>query len=328
MGFNRQYSIIVEMTMILRHTYLILTAVLILSLCGIVSGQDRPFSVKAEIDRQSAYVGDKLEFGLTIVTDSATSFDSIPIGETLGEFEVKERKSSLSTKDSITLTHRINYVIAAYKTGQLWIPAIPVHFVRDDSVIAGMTTDSLSVTILSVASGDSLVDIKGLKPPIYFGRKFPWIYVIIAVVVLAILFGWLYKRRRKSEALVKREPVDMRPPWIIAEEKLKRLRESDLFENKEFKLFYLGLTEILRSYIESRYGVDALDRTTSELRAVLSTVSLDQGHLDMFFELFDDADLVKFAKFQPTVAQAEADFQKGWKFVQDTGEKRPVGVRG
>jgi len=307
---------------------LLLVVLYVAVIGGVVAAQDKPLSVKAEIDRQQAFVGDRLRFTLTLVTDSTTSVDSIPVGKSLGDFDVIARRHDLSADKSGGLKHTIDLDLAAYKIGRFWIPQIPIRFIRPDSATSELLTDSLMVDIVSVASGDSLVDIKGLKPQIYFGSQFPWLYVLIAAVVLAAFGVWIWKRRKKSEAAAEAEPVDTRPPWVIADEAMRKLRESDLLARAEFKLFYLRLTEILRAYIEPRFGIDALDRTTSELRVELRRISLGDHHYDLLFGLFDSADLVKFAKFKPDVSQAESDFQRGWQFVQGTGERRPAGVSG
>ncbi len=316
--------------MITKSSYRLsmLAMLLVLGIGSTVAAQDVPLSVTAEIDRQQAYVGDRLRFTLTLAADSATSVDSIPVGENLGDFDVIGRQYDLSGDGSGGLRHTVGFDLAVYKTGQFWIPQIPIRFIHADSTISEFMTDSLVVIIMSVASGDSLVDIRGLKPQIYFGSQFPWLYVIAAAVVLAGIFVWMWRRRKKSEAVGEAEPVDTRPPWVIADEAMRILRESGLLANGEFKLFYLKLTDILRAYIEPRFGVDALDRTTSELRKDLTQISLDGNYYDLLFELFDSADLVKFAKLRPEMSQAENDFQKGWQFVQGTGEKRLVGVSG
>ena len=109
---------------------------------------------------------------------------------------------------------------------------------------------------------------------------------------------------------------------------MSRLRESGLLAGGDFKLFYSRLTEILRAYIEPRFGIDALDRTTAELRTEMKRMNLEDRLHDLLFALLDSADLVKFAKFRPTADQAERDFQAGWLFVHETSQKSAAGVTG
>ncbi len=282
--------------------------------------QTEPVSVKAEIDRQQAYIGDRLNYTLTVVSDSSIAVDSIPIGDRLGNFEVKGREYEMSGTEDGRIRLTAKFVIAAYETGTIWLPRVKLSFLMPDSTMTEIETDSLRVTILSLAEGDSLADIRGLKPEMYFGSRFLWMYLIVAAVVVGALVYWLV--RRKAGNGVDAEPVDTRPPWVVAEERLRHLRESALLADSEFKPFYLRLTKIIRRYLEPRYGIDALDRTTFELRGEMSRISLDQEQYDRLFEMFDGADLVKFAKFHPELNQAENDFQRAWQFVRETGQER------
>lgn len=292
----------------------------------LANAEGTPLSLKAEIDRQQALVGDHLSLTVTLIADSNAAIDSMPIGETIGDFDVLNMQYELSAHESGALKHVISLTVAAYKTGQLWIPQLSVTVIEPDSTATELSTDSLGVMIESLTAGDSIADIKGLKPPAYFGSRFPWLYVAIAVAVVALIAYWIWRKRKQVKEEVEVKPVDTRPVWVIAEEALKRLRESDLLPDGKFKLFYLELTNILRVYIESRFGVDALESTTSELRVALSGIGLGQDEHDLLFDLFDSADLVKFAKMIPEVSQAEADFQKGWQFVQSTSVRRTAEV--
>jgi hypothetical protein len=313
----------------IRITYIGLVSVLLavsLLVPAHLFAQTEPVSVKAEIDRQQAYIGDRLNFTLTIVSDSSIAVDSIPIGDRLGDFEVKGREYDMSGTEDGRIRLMAKFIIAAYETGPIWLPRVKLSFLMPDSTMTEIETDSLRVTILSLAEGDSLADIRRLKPEVYFGGRFPWIYLIIGAIVVSALVYWLVKRKKRMRDGVDAEPVDTRPPWVVAEERLKYLRESSLLADSEFKPFYLRLTDIIRRYLEPRYGIDVLDRTTFELRGEMSRMNLDQRQYDRLFDMFDGADLVKFAKFHPELNQAETDFQRAWQFVRETGQERRAEV--
>jgi len=279
------------------------------------------YSLEAGVDKQQGYVGDRLTYTLVIKADSSTVIDSLDIRDKLGKFEIKSRDYSVAGYPE-GLEHTMKYTLSAYETGTLWIPSISVRFRFDDGSSVDMSTDSVQVVVESLAASDSLADIKGLKPQVYFGSKFPWPYVAVAAVIIAAIVIWFARRRKEEAQQESSEEIDDRPPWVIAEERLKELRASGLLDKGEFKQFYLQLTEILRWFIEKRYGVDALDRTTYELRTELKAISLDSEQYDMLFKLFDSADLVKFAKFIPSVSQSETDFQHGWQFVKAASQIR------
>jgi len=113
---------------------------------------------------------------------------------------------------------------------------------------------------------------------------------------------------------------------VIAQEKLTKLRESDLVMRGEFKMFYVNLTDIVRRYLEPRYGIDAVDRTTMELKRILRDRHLEKASFDLLSTMFDSADLVKFAKRIPARGEIDADFQKAWEFVQRTSSVQQTEV--
>ena len=77
------------------------------------------------------------------------------------------------------------------------------------------------------------------------------------------------------------------------------LKEKGFLEEKNHKEYYSGLSDILRRYLERRSGVEALEKTSSEIRADLEKKTFDKDVMDMIGEVLDRSDLVKFAKFAP-----------------------------
>src|SRR5690606_5720932 len=83
--------------------------------------------------------------------------------------------------------------------------------------------------------------------------------------------------------------------------------------------YYLRLTEILKGYLQGRFGVDALDRTTDEIRRDLELVrkGADLGGLESreLIRFLQDCDLVKFARYAPPVEDAGQDLVQVREFV-------------
>ncbi len=299
-------------------TRILIYIAIVLSLFAVpIHAQSSPVSVEASIDRQQAYIGDVLKYRITVEADTALSMDSIRIGAFLGEFEVLRSEQSEVITDDVA-TRVFEYDLAAFETGRYAVPPTTVRFTLSDGGTAEAATDSLPVVIMSVASGDSLADIRGLKDPIPIGYRFPWLYVAIGAALALVLGYLLWRILKRKKVEEEAEKVDTRPPWVIAEERLRKLRESELIENEQFKLFYLKLTEIVRRYLEPRFGIDAIDRTTWELREEMMSIGLSEEQYNSLFALFDSADLVKFAKSVPTPQLIEDDFQRAWAFVRNT----------
>ena len=103
-----------------------------------------------------------------------------------------------------------------------------------------------------------------------------------------------------------------------------------MWQNNKHKLYYSLLTEILRTYIDGRWGVSAMEMTSDEIIAAMRSVELpDKARMDLT-AILRDADLVKFAKFAPEAEQNENDYQKAYYFVEETKpvEENPTAEEG
>jgi hypothetical protein len=138
------------------------------------------------------------------------------------------------------------------------------------------------------------IDIK--EPRAARPALWPW---LLAALIGAAL--WELWRRRKTAAALEPAPlpVDNRPAEIIAFSELDELERSSLWGENRFKDFYLKLTDVLRHYLERRFGMPATRLTTAELYRQIREAELDRASVALFKDIFDRADLVKFAKIAP-----------------------------
>lgn len=94
-------------------------------------------------------------------------------------------------------------------------------------------------------------------------------------------------------------------------------------ETDHEKLYYSRLTEVLRQYLNERFGINAMEMTSSqildELQTVVDDPEIDKQELkNELREVLQTADLVKFAKY--STRDNEKDFYREHvvKFINDT----------
>ena len=114
------------------------------------------------------------------------------------------------------------------------------------------------------------------------------------------------------------KPAPPLPPHEIALRDLKHLHSERLWQEGKHKLYYSGLTDILRAYLAGQFGVGALEMTSDEIIEAVRSVDLPQKQAMDLTELLRDADLVKFAKAMPEAEENERAYSKAWEFVQQT----------
>lgn len=156
---------------------------------------------------------------------------------------------------------------------------------------------------------EDIRDIKGLVP---LPHGWWWLWLVLGFGAAAAAF-WLWKRRQPgASAFVAPPPT----PYEVAIRELRRLRE----ENPPVEEFYTRLSDIVRRYLEGQMGLRAPERTTEEfLYEVSRDHSLSAEHRELLGAFLQEADLVKFAKFQPGAEDIQRALDAGEKFVEELG---------
>ena len=96
------------------------------------------------------------------------------------------------------------------------------------------------------------------------------------------------------------------------------LKQRQLCEKGQEKTYYTELTEILRQYLEGRFGINAMEMTTPQIkRAVRATVPAEAAP-GLMNEVLEMADYVKFAKMRPLPEDNVRAFEQAIKFVENT----------
>jgi len=296
--------------------------IFLIVLASILSAAD--ITVESALDRNKAYIGDRIEYELKIIADSTIRIDTVAPENLMGDFKVRNWQLK---RDTIADGRRIMDfagIITTYETGKVVIPAFPIKYHSAPDQVDTIYTDSIEVFVLSLVLDDSTADIKALKEVKAIGRRLVWIYYLIPIiVVVAVLIIWLLVRRKKNGEELVSGPL--KNPWEEARDRLIILKEKNL----EAKPFYLEFSEIIRAYLQRRFGFSALDMTTYEIKQNSDSMNIESDLKVDLAGLLESSDLVKFAKLVPPAEQMNADLEKAWSFVESTtpGKQKIVEVQ-
>ncbi len=164
---------------------------------------------------------------------------------------------------------------------------------------------------------EDIRDIKGVVP---VPHPWWWLWVVLALVVAGVVAWWLWKRRKP--VLTGKTPVAL-SPLEVALAALERLRQ----DNPPVEEFYTRLSDIVRHYIEDRFGLRAPERTTEEF---LAEATLPAEHMALLGAFLQEADLVKFARHRPGRQDMERAFAAAETFIRrsDLPAATPAGTGG
>lgn len=199
------------------------------------------------------------------------------------------------------------------------------------AAVAGTSSDTLFSNVVTLkvmeVELDSLQTLNPnasvAEPDSHWYDYIPdWVlWVVLGVVAAGLLVLILYITvfRRRKTILVRHKVVI--PPYELAIRRMNELRDSKLTENGADKEYYTELTDILRQYLEGRFGIYALEMTTTEITKALRKHHETKLSADEIRQVLDMADFVKFAKVRPLPADNIRSYNTALKFIETT---RPV----
>ena len=269
-----------------------LTILLLLGAAPLRAGEAR-LRLETTVDPSTATVGDRLRLTVRAVAEGDVQISSPSVGGALGIFEVAGWEVEEAPGPGASPGRVFRYTLVPFDVGVATIPALSVPYRFGGGPVQYQPTPEIFVQVRSVLPPDA-GDIRGLK-----GRlpRVPneWFWGLLAVgTVLAFLVYFLRTRRRPGTDLPPGPPP--RPAHLVALEALDRL-EKDLAGPA--KPFYSRLTDIWRVYLEARFGLPALDRTSGEIAQSLRNLPVSSEQKRRLREWLDVSDLAKFAKTEP-----------------------------
>ena len=109
-----------------------------------------------------------------------------------------------------------------------------------------------------------------------------------------------------------------RPAHEIALETLKKIAEEKLWQQGLYKQYQSSVSDAIRTYIEHRFDINAMEYTTDETLSHLRNNLVPVEAKEKLRQLLQLADLVKFAKAIPVGTENELSMQQAVDFVMLT----------
>ncbi len=141
-----------------------------------------------------------------------------------------------------------------------------------------------------------------------------WVVIVLALVALGAVLAMMYKKNGPALFTPKYVPT----PYEVAVERMRKLKERRLLEQGQAKAFYTDLIDILRGYLQGRFGINAMEMTSKQiLQRVRRTpeIHLTASQMEQVLQL---ADFVKFAAAVPDADQGLRTFQSVQQFIEST----------
>lgn len=262
-------------------------------LCGGLLFAQNP--IETVVDTTKIRIGEQIEYKISVDKTDNVIFPKLVL-DSLKKVEVVEE-----LKIDTTPTKYIKkYLLTSFDSGRYVIPRQLVLINNKK-----FNTDSLLIDVATVkvdTTKQKLFPIKAVKDqPIIFDDYKSYIWVILIILALILLYYYYIFRKKKEQVAIENRI----PPYDLAMQRLGQLDEKSLWQAGKVKLYYVELTDIIRTYIERELNIPALESTTDELMETIKdfnkikTLDLPKETVNNLQKLLREADLVKFAKHKP-----------------------------
>ena len=276
--------------------------------------------VESQADRLSMPIGDQTILHVSASMPLKTDITFPEIVDSIGKIKIVKSLKADTVVDKNnpnleTISH--SYTITSFDTGVYVLPQFTFHTKTGD-----IKTGTITLQIKSVPV-DTTKAFYDIKEPLAVSYNFwdwlkeHWLAVAFGLVIIGLIISLInYSRNKKKYEFVKPGPLYTIDE--IAINSLNDLNAKKLWQQSEVKLYYIDLTEILRVYLERRYGIQAHEQTTDQIFDGLKSKGLTKESSNILFQILKLADLVKFAKQQPTAYENEQSMENAIIFIQQT----------
>jgi hypothetical protein len=294
-------------------------------LVSIHGANSQDVKVSAAFDTTWIYIGDQIHYTVTVEQPSGTLLQIQSHKDTLCKnveiLSGPETDSSAIGDDRLRIIRK--YLVTSFDTGIYQVPPVFAEINYENGIRRFYSDYALLEVIrVKITPPDTAAKIFDIiqpyRAPVTLGEIIPWVLLATMVAVLVWLIIKFLPRFRKAsrheEAVINPDPAH-----IIAFRDLERLKNEQLWQKGEVKNYYSRLTEIIRQYLENRFGVYSLEMTTSEtLEELVRTGFKKDDSYVMLKTILNGSDLVKFAKYKPESSENELHFDNSWRFVDIT----------
>jgi hypothetical protein len=278
-----------------------------------------PFSIVLTPQKQKLKTGEKLNVDVLFSWQDGVTAAVPAIPQPFGDWVVvSQHAGSLKKNPNTGIWERTDKLtLMTYLDGKVELPAISakVQVPKQGELEVRSAVITLEVDPKLNKKGELEAGVRDVKNPIWMISIWQILLAVLVALILLFIIAWYSQKAGLLDLSQKHELA--RPPEETAREKLKALKNSPLLESGNFKEYYIELTNILRSYLEGRYSISALDRTTSELMKELKHI-LERKDIATFRDLLERSDVIKFAKGSPDYKEIELDWNSVSDFVEKT----------
>jgi hypothetical protein len=162
------------------------------------------------------------------------------------------------------------------------------------------------------AQAPSSEQLEDIRPPYFYIHSWLWLWIMLAAICAVAVFVLLCFFLRPKP------PLSAKSAYELALENLEKART--LLREDNAMSYTVAVSEIIRWYLGQRFQTPSSRRTTQEFLRQMEAdpASPLADYRDPLRSFLESCDLVKFARYQPTLAELERVHERATSFVMAT----------
>lgn len=276
----------------------------------------------ATLDSAEMLIGDQVPLHLSFRAGEQAEvlwpYRKDTVTEKIEIINQSEVDSAVTDSGGFHLTQKL--VITSFDTGYLAIPPFEFAYMQNEDT-AVVKTDPLLLHVkpMEVDTAQPIKVIKGpMEAPMTFAEVLPWILSFVGLALLALLIWYILKRRKEQKPVFPVREKPREPEDTEALKALEMLQNKKLWQKGHVKAYYSELSYIIRVYAERRYEVPAVESTSVEILTYLRKAGVERAEIRRLEELFEVADMAKFARLEPLPSENDRAMNDAVTFVENT----------
>jgi hypothetical protein len=303
----------------MKKSILFLICIQLLFSVGKGSAQNTLIDVK--LDSAAILIGEQTVLHLTVTSDREKEIHILIPRDTLMRgvevLAVSSPDSSIIDNDRLLIKQDV--LITSFDSALYLLPPLAVIDGRD-TVFSNQIALKVSTIPVNVDTPEEFYDIKEVwKPPFVLADYYLILFGVLFFLFLICVAGYMIQRIRNKKSLLpfKKEAPKL-SPYDQAVKDLDDIKRQKLWQQGRNKEYYTLVTEVLRTYMEERFDINALEMTSEEILHAIR----DREEVDSVYEnlkqILQLADFVKFAKLIPLPDENDLSMMNAYLFVNQT----------
>ena len=295
---------------------------LLLAMC-LLSGftaQAQQTLIDVKVDTADILIGEQTTLHVTVTTDpNRRIIIPLPSDTLMTGVEVISVSDADSTVADGRLVIRRDILVTSFDSSLYLLPPF-IAIDGADTIASNQVALKVSTVPVDVDNPEKFYDIKDVwKPPFVLADYYPWIFGVLTALFLICVIGYLVQRYRRHRSEVPVKPAEPElPPYETAIRELDSIKDQKLWQQGLNKEYYTQVTDTLRRYISRRYGVNAMEKTSEEILAIIERETDESTVYDTLRQVLRLSDYVKFAKLHPLPDENDESMRNAYLFVNQT----------